>query len=53
MVSLAVNGGSRKRRKIRKFTVVAGLEVEDDDSGEDVKNVSFFPKLSILFFYYY
>lgn len=38
MVSLALNGGSRKRQKIRKFTVVGGLEVEDDDSGEDVKN---------------
>ncbi|XP_055817848.1 chaperonin-like RbcX protein 2, chloroplastic [Solanum dulcamara] len=38
MVSLAVNGGLRKRQKIRKFTVVGGLEVEDDDSGEDVKN---------------
>lgn len=40
MVSLAVNGGLRKRHKIRKFTVVGGLEVEDDDSGEDVKNLS-------------
>uniref|UniRef100_A0A3Q7EIW3 Uncharacterized protein n=1 Tax=Solanum lycopersicum TaxID=4081 RepID=A0A3Q7EIW3_SOLLC len=38
MVSLALNGGSRKRQKIRKLTVVGGLEVEDDDSGEDVKN---------------
>lgn len=38
MISLALNGGSRKRQKIRKFTVVGGLEVEDDDSGEDVKN---------------
>ncbi|KAH0730897.1 hypothetical protein KY285_001810 [Solanum tuberosum] len=38
MVSLALNGGSRKRQKIRKFTVIGGLEVEDDDSGEDVKN---------------
>ncbi|TMX00569.1 hypothetical protein EJD97_000541 [Solanum chilense] len=38
MVSLDLNGGSRKRQKIRKLTVVGGLEVEDDDSGEDVKN---------------
>ncbi|CAN4110372.1 unnamed protein product [Withania somnifera] len=38
MISLAVNRGSRKRQKIGKFTVVGGLEVEDDDSGEDVKN---------------
>lgn len=39
MISLAVNGVSRKRQKIGKFSVVGGLEVEDDDSGEDVKNV--------------
>ncbi|XP_015083555.1 chaperonin-like RbcX protein 2, chloroplastic [Solanum pennellii] len=38
MVSLALNGGSRKRQKIRKLTIVGGLEVDDDDSGEDVKN---------------
>lgn len=48
MVSLALNGGSRKRQKIRKLTVVGGLEVEDDDSGEDVKNVSFSCKLLLL-----
>lgn len=39
MISLAVNRVSRKRQKLGKFTVVGGLEVEDDDSGEDVKNV--------------
>ncbi|KAK4372162.1 hypothetical protein RND71_007546 [Anisodus tanguticus] len=38
MISLAANGGSRKRQKVGKFSVVGGLEVEDDDSGEDVKN---------------
>lgn len=42
MISLAVNRGSRKRQKIGKFTVVGGLEVEDDDSGEDVTNVRAF-----------